>query len=434
VKNDFFNSLMSRLGGMDSPSRPQAWQSATMTLELLLPESWPVSNHSISWCLRKHGSIVDQGETRNLSDLKDKSKDAFVLAWVPTRDVLLTRLSMPTRSKRRIEQALPYALEEILLNDPDTQHYTYTRATDNDLAVAIVARETIADWINELNESGLPVRALLPTLLGLPYSVQTATLVQEDNQLCLRTGNYSGLSLAVQPDSHPPELLKPILDEARSNDNLTSIDIYNMDDSTNWDDWHKLLALEIRSGQQPLFSLLNPVSCPLNLMHGEYTIQIQKKKQPLNQLKLAAIMATVGLFLLLTQHLIDAWQLSTTNETLQKEMVSLFRKTFPKVPVRDPVAAQMNQKYNELIGGSSAGGAFMNLLSSTTSLLQNTGNYSLTTINYNDKKLTLNINLKDYAALDQIKGKAADYGLKVEVLSANRRENLIAGRIRITGS
>lgn len=427
---------MSRLGGADSRPRSHAWQTAAVTLELLLPEGWPVSGNIINWCVRKHGSIVDEGQTHNLAELKDRAKDAFVLAWLPTRDVLLTRLTMPTRRKRRIEQALPYALEEILLKEPDTQHYTYTRATDDELAVAIVAQETISDWINELNESGLPVRALLPTLLGLPYSDQTATLVQDNNQLCLRTGIYSGLSLAVQPQpgSHPPELLKPVIEEAITRDRLESIDIYNMDDATDWDNWHKSLELKIRSGQQPLFSLLSPASCPLNLMHGEHTIQIEKKEQPFNQLKPAAIMATVGFCLLLSQQLVDAWQLSSTNDALHKEMISLYKKTFPGAKaIRDPVL-QMQQRHSELMGGSAAGGAFMSLLANTTSLLQSTGTYSLTTINYNDQKLTLNINLKDYAALDQIKSKAADHGLNIEVLSANRRENQIAGRIRITGS
>jgi general secretion pathway protein L len=425
---------MSRLGGAESRPRSHAWQTAAVTLELLLPEGWPVSGNIINWCLRKNGSIVDEGQTRNLAELKDKAKDAFVLAWLPTRDVLLTRLSMPTQRKRRIEQALPYALEEILLKEPDTQHYTYTRAADDELAVAIVAKETISDWINELNESGLAVRALLPTLLGLPYSDHTATLVQDNNQLYLRTGIYSGLSLAAQTGNHPPELLKPVIDEAKARDKLESIDIYNMDAATDWDYWHKLLELEIRSGQQPLFSLLSPASCPLNLMHGEHTIQIQKKKQPFNQLKPAAIMATVGFCLLLSQQLVDAWQLSRTNDALQKEMISLYKKTFPGAKaIRDPVL-QMQQRHSELMGGSAAGGAFMSLLANTTSLLQSTGAYSLTTISYNDKKLTLNINLKDYAALDQIKSKATDHGLNLEVLSANRRENQIAGRIRITGS
>lgn len=425
---------MGHLGGMDMPPRSQAWQTAATTLELLLPENWPVGGNTVRWCLRKHGSIVDEGETRSLADLKDKAKDAFVLAWLPARDVLLTRLSMPTRRKRRIEQALPYALEEVLLKEPNTQHYTYIRATDNELAVAIVAKETISDWIDELNESGLPVRALLPTLLGLPYSDQTATLVQDNNRLCLRTGIYNGLSLAVQPDSRPPELLKPIIDEAKNRDNLDSIDIYNMDATTDWDSWYQVLGLEIRSGLQPLSSMLSPASCPLNLMHGEHSIEIQKKKRPLNQLRHAAVMAAVGFSLLLSQQLIDAWQLSTTNDAIQKEIISLYKKTFPDAKaIRDPVV-QMQQRHNELIGGSAAGGAFVHLLANTTSLLQSTGAYSLTTISYNEQKLTLNINLKDYAALDQIKNKAADHGLNIEVLSANRRENQIAGRIRITGS
>ncbi|MBE9516036.1 MAG: type II secretion system protein GspL [Proteobacteria bacterium] len=436
VKNDFLNFLMSRLtsAGTGGTARAQAWQTAPVTLELLLPDNWPVGDSAISWCLRKHGSITDEGATRNLGELKEKAKDAFVLAWVPSRDVLLTHLNMPTRSRSRIEQALPYALEDILLNEPDTQHYTHLRAGADELAVAVVAREAISDWVKELNESGLPVRALLPTPLGLPFAEQTATLIQENGQLCLRTGSHDGMALMGHTKDPLPTLLKPILDEAKSRNSLSSIDIYNLDPDTDWEQWHKDLELEIQSGHQPMLSLLNPGHCPFNLMHGDYTVQQQQESRPLSQFRPAAIMAAIGFSLLISQHIIDAWQLSRENSALQKEMTSLYKKTFPDAKaIRDPVI-QMQQQYNEIAGGGTGSDAFIGLLSRTTSLLKSAGTYTLTTISYNDKKLMLNINLKDYASLDQLKNKAADHGLTLDVVSANRRENQIAGRIRISGT
>lgn len=431
MKTDLYNLIKNRIGNLGGENRSQPWQSASPTLELLIPEGWPENSASIDWCLRKDGNIVDEGQTRQLTELAEMSKTAYVLAWVPVRDVLLTTISMPTQRKSRIEQALPYALEDVLLRDIDTQHFSYTRTENNEVAIAVINKQSIATWLDEFRKYNLPLRAMLPTTLGLPVTDESLTLFN-DSQAWLRIDRYTGLLLPAENEEELLGYVRNVVAESAENRKISSVEVYNPEPDTDWDKWHSTLGVEIKSGHQPVLSLLHPANCPLSLMHGAYTIQIRNEKNQANKLRPAIIMAVSGIVLLLTMHIYDAWHLSAQNKQLQKEMLSLYRKTFPDEKViRDPYL-QMQRQYEATVSGSSGSGSFIALLERTTSLLGSSGVYELSTINYKDNKITLNISLQDYAALDLIKNRAADHGLTVEILSANRRENQIAGRIRIS--
>lgn len=430
MKSEYFNTLRTKLGSMKQPGdTSQPWQSAGMTLELLLPDGWPVKSSSISWCLRKDGNIIDEGETRDLAELVNRSKGAYVLAWAPAKDVLLTRINMPTRRKSRIEQALPYALEDILLKDPDSQHFTHTRINGNELAIAVIAKQAIATWVDEFREHGLPVRAILPVTLGLPVTDNAITVNLDNNHIWARISKYQGISLPALNLDQVPALIRTMI--SGTDNSITSMDVYNMHHDANWEQWHELTGIEIRSGHQPLLDLIKPSRCPINIMHGNYVIQIQSESKPLSQFRPAMAMTGLALFLLLAQQVIDVWQLSRLDNSLQKEMLQLYRKTFPAEKViRDPFL-QMKQKFNDVSGHSPDKDLFISLLGKTTALLRTSGNFTLSTVSYSNNKLTLNITLKDYAALDSLKSMASEHGLEFEVLSANRRENEIAGRIRL---
>src|SRR6266699_6710477 len=106
-------------------------------LELWLPRDWPRDDADLRWRRVVSTGAVRQGSQRGLEGLAPAEE---IIVWTPAAETLLLRASLPTRSAAKIVQALPYALEEQLIEPPERLHFAYTHEADGSLAVAVTSR------------------------------------------------------------------------------------------------------------------------------------------------------------------------------------------------------------------------------------------------------------------------------------------------------
>src|SRR6266853_1602335 len=106
-------------------------------LELWLPHDWPRDDAELRWRRVVSTGAVRQGSQRGLEGLAPAEE---IIVWTPAAETLLLRASLPTRSAAKIVQALPYALEEQLIEPPERLHFAYTHEADGSLAVAVTSR------------------------------------------------------------------------------------------------------------------------------------------------------------------------------------------------------------------------------------------------------------------------------------------------------
>ncbi|MDH5633666.1 MAG: type II secretion system protein GspL [Gammaproteobacteria bacterium] len=443
MNSSLFISIKQKIAALQTrKAKAESWQSAPVTLEIFLPQSWSKNTSTglaegstsatiaepIAWCLRKNNLVVEQGNVDTLGKLKEQARGANIIAWAPANAVLLTSLQMPTTRRKRIEQALPYAMEDIILGDPSNQHFVYSPGTDSGLSIAVVNKVLIGEWKQVFEQAGLYVRAVLPLPLGLPYGDSSAVLAKDADCCCLRTSESKGLSVPCSDNNTLLTSLKSALSSTESP--ITRLNVYNFDETTEWENWHSALDLEIRSGNQPLVNLLHPRHCSLNLLQGQYSIQPAETTTPLYRLRSAAVMAGIAIAALFVLQAGDAYRLKQESNRIQQEMLSLFRTTFPDAKVIVDPVLQMQQKFNELRGGG--GDAFLGLLMKVTPVLTGGDHVTISSISYGGADLTINLTVKDYAALDTLKQRANAASIKLEVLSANRVENKVSGRIKLS--
>ncbi|CAA6810569.1 MAG: Type II secretion system protein L, partial [uncultured Thiotrichaceae bacterium] len=125
-----------------------------------------------------------------------------VILLIPTRDILLINTTLTTTNSRHLKQALPYALEENLVEDPALQHFVWQARKDapNVLDVAVIARETLKNWMALLKKHRIKARAILPDVFALPIAEDehaVPTFVQHSGQVLVRTGPMSGFSCSA---------------------------------------------------------------------------------------------------------------------------------------------------------------------------------------------------------------------------------------------
>src|SRR6266478_5882701 len=189
-----------------------AWRSkGGDRLELWLPPNWPAEDSELRWSRVAPGGAVRQGSQRGLEGLAPAED---IIVWTPAAETLLLRARLPTRSSAKIAQALPYALEEQLIEPPESLHFAFAQETDGALAVAVTRRERMESWLAALAAAGLAPTRLAPVTLSLPLADRAWTLSFVDGEIVLRSGVRAGLGGPAE--ARPPAWLHAALAEARS--------------------------------------------------------------------------------------------------------------------------------------------------------------------------------------------------------------------------
>jgi len=135
-----------------------------------------------------------------------------VIVLVPGVDILLTSVSVPTRRRQRIAEAVPYLLEDQLAADVDRIHFALGEHNDRgEISVAVVSTARLEEWLSHLQEYGIRPDQMFPDVLALPYQTGQWTVMLDDDTVLVRSDRQGGF--AIELDS-AFESIRAALEEA----------------------------------------------------------------------------------------------------------------------------------------------------------------------------------------------------------------------------
>lgn len=398
--------------------------------ELRLPRGWPQSNASIYWRSRSDDKSAGRaGVAESVTELPPAVRAAPLHIWTPPSDTLLTRATLPTRSRARILQALPYALEDQLLEEPENLHFAYTRESDGALAVAVTQRARLNVWLETLKSAGVRAVSLCPANLALPLYPRAWSIALVDNELWVRTGEHAGF-VTVATQDNPPPLLGAALREAAAASNAPQqIIFFSPPAIVDTDAWSSALNVPIVVEATDFWQQARPPA--INLLQTDFG-QAAHLRQLLLPLRPAAIMLVLWFVVMLLIDVGDWVRLRHDHNVYNDEMRSIFQSSFPEVKtVLDP-AAQMQKQLDALQSRGGGPADLLPLLSRVAPVMQtHQARAKLQSIKYGERSLTLVLTLPDYQALDAVKNTLQAASLDVDVLAANGRGNEVEGQLRI---
>lgn len=416
------------------PGRAQkSWGTQGNVLELLLPHGWPEHPGAVRWRLRgaKPG-IATHGDVTELNQIPGLSSYTRVHAWTPAAETLLTSATLPTRSRAKIQQALPYTLEEQLIGEPDKLHFAYREQEDGSLAVAVTARARTQAWVTKLKEAGLHPVSLCPALLALPLHPDAWTLAFLGDEAWVRTGIASGFACTAEEHTLLAMLrtaLREVRNGTRPPKTLTVLQPpAGFDPNT----WASELGLTIQPHKQDFWMTHQESAPAINILQGSFAPTAQMR-QITQALRPAAIMLALWLIGSLGFNTWEWWQLKKTHDNLRQEMTALFKRTFPEAQVVVDPALQMQRLLGDLEGkgGKSTGASLLPILGEIAPVMQSNTQIKLRAMQFSENKLTLEITLPDFQAMETIKTALGARGMQVEVLGANSTAAGIEGRLRL---
>jgi general secretion pathway protein L len=395
-----------------------------------------LSCDQVSWTIRS--AVGSESASGSLDQAAQQAKGRRTLVLVPSSELLITSVNIPTRNRQRLLQAIPFSLENELTEDIDELHFAAGNMDSNNITpVAVVSRSQLEAWLETLESAGIEPLGMFPDILSLPIESDAWSLYENQHQLQIRTQNNMGycvdgvnggefLNLALQQaaESTPQKLILYRLNGVDSELDLPIIapeceiierEIAKPDDIT------QLLAENLHEKQS------------LNLLQGEY-LRVDKTTLQWKRWLPAAVMALILIVLSIGSSIQEYNHYDEQSKQLHAQIRETFQQAFPDVKrIVDP-KAQMEQRLKSLQRGQSGGFAqFASLFVPSASVIKNSPNTTLQNISFRDGQLNLQLTIKELQALETLKKTIESKRLTVEIRSANAADNQVTSHLRITG-
>lgn len=399
------------------------------TLLIRLPESSDAAVESV--CLNDLGKPIAGSRHETLAAAATQTAGRRVVVLVPGSEVLLARAAVPTTNRQRARKAVPFALEDMLAADIDDLHFALgARDAEGQWPVAVVARARMDEWLRQLHEAGILPDRLLPEALALPLEAGAGGLLLEAGGALLRDQPWSAQVLA-------PDML-PALLELLASRTEAGIELQVWHCGGALPVWLERVSAKVEpcaDGALNVFAAGLAQAGQLDLLQGPYS-----RKEQYGRLwrpwRAAAALLLIGI-------VVSAIQLGLRQRALQAEAAALatqiedvYKQAFPGGRIVNP-RAQMEQQLNSLRrarGG--VGDDFLGLVAQLGGVFAATPGIELTSANFRDGYLDVELTAGDVQVLDRLKQKiTAKGGLSVEIQSATTGDNQrVQGRLRIQGA
>lgn len=266
--------------------------------------------------LHSSGQVPDAA---SLASLQPDVQDNPVIALVPACDVILRAVDLPGRLNRKTQKALPFLLEESVVDDPESLHVTVLAWASPTVHLAAVSRSLMQEWCGWLESAGLRVDKMLPDIFALPLTEGGCRWSLGEQHL-IRESHWQGMTLESV-------LLAALPDERTSG----------------WQSCCSETAMHIAHLPDA------------NLLNGEW--KPQRQKIPLHDgWRWPGYLLALSLLLALTLFGLERFQQYREVSRLEAQMQALYQQAFPGSPTAGDPWREFNLK------AARNRGAFLSLL------------------------------------------------------------------------
>ena len=333
-----------------------------------------------------------------------------VILLVPIEDVLTVPVTIPSRQARKIRQALPYMLEELLFAPLESVHIAILGRTEpNTVHVAAVAHERMRAWAGLFKDMGLTLRAMLPDalLLPLPGTRLAMHVDTSADRVLVRLGPAQGFGCAPAALAN---FLKASGAESRELEECSG----------------SLLSLAREEYGRDAAGYER-----MNLLQGAYSVN--GKKQGLREwLVPLAIAVSLVLVAQVGFNLISGYVLGERARELQREATALYQELFPADTRIVNIRTQMQGHLAAQAPAPSSRASFQHLLVEIAGGLTEGMEIQRLRYDANSGQLDVDVKAANYAEFDAMQKALDGRGLELKISSASQEGDGILGRLNIS--
>jgi general secretion pathway protein L len=392
-----------------------------------------------SWLIvDPRGSAVGQPQTGPLSLAAARAPGRRICVLVPGNDVLLTEPDVPAKAGTKLQQVVPYALEEQLAEDIDNLHFAIGRRVGDSTRtpVAVVARALMDEWLTLLKSNGLDPEALYADSDLLPLNPGQSVALLEEDVIVVRPPAGSPVTL-------PADALGEALEIAQSTPSEPGAAGRGLILYTGAAEWQQhsaqVEALRERfdgikiqlltGGPLSLFGQQLPLNSPINLLQGIYA-PTTSRTVGWRAWRIAATLLVCLVGLHVAGKAAELSLLKSREHKLDTSLNETFHSAMPGEQSTINARARMEQRLAATRAGNSAGG----LLSALEALAQahnSAPGTAIEALSYRDGGLEMKITAPDASSLDHVTQTLKSSGWQANLTSGNVVKSGYEGRVEI---
>ncbi len=394
---------------------------------------------ALAWvAVDRRGQLTLAPASGSASDLAAASTGHRVVLLVPGEDVLHLAATLPSGSDSRLAQLLPFALEEQVAEDIDSQHFTVgPKLPDGTTATDVVARSRMAEWLALQDQWGVQFAAihseseLVPEVEGhlvLLIDRDTLTLRAPGRRPALLPMEDLWLSLELGLGSQASELSQyHVLVHATAVDwQRHSAQVEALRER-----FASLKVQLLSSGVLPFLAQQVPVTRPINLRQGAYAPP-REVAGSWRAWRLAASLAAALLVLHVAAQALEWRNLRAAERTLDAEISQTLQGVAPGERYGADFRRRMEGRLSAARAGASQRDSLLGMLTSLAQARQNSPATRVDALSYRKGSLELRVRGPDAGSLDAINQALRNSGLKSDLTSGTPGKGSYEGRMQIS--
>ncbi len=339
---------------------------------------------------------------------------------IPSTDVILTQVNIPSNKLQKIIQAIPYALEEQLIDEVENLHFAVGQPVAGNIPVVVIAKTCLENYLQRLQEVSFQPAVLMPDVFAVPYRSNNWIVMYVDDIVLVRTGLQTGfaieadnLNFMLQMDvaNNPPEQIMVI-------NHKTTMDLTNL----------QALGIPIKTISNNILDGIID-NKQLNLLQGEYRIQNN------NSLRHWWLTIALGLILgglYIVEQVMEYRDLSQQRQFLNQQITETYRNTFPEARKIVNPKVQMEQKLVALRERQQVNEVFLSTLNKITSALKAIPNLIIKKITFRQQKLDLYLTINNFQALEKFQTNLNKLDITVKIKSAASQNRKVETHVQIS--
>lgn len=382
---------------------------------------------------------MGQPQTGPLTLAAPRAAGRRVCVLVPGTDVLLVEPDVPMKAGTKLQQVVPYALEEQLADDIDDLHFAIGKRSGESTRtpVAVVRRVLMDEWLMTLRANGIEPDAMYADSDLLPQNPGQAVALLEEDVVVVRPP-------LAPPVTLPADALGEALEIARqATPELEATGIRGLVLYTGAAEWHQhsaqVEALRERfdgikiqlltGGPLALFAQQLPTTGAINLLQGSYT-PTQSRTVGWQAWRVAAILLACLVGLHVAGKATELTMLKHNEKKLDTSIGETFHQAMPGERNTLDARRRLESRLNAIRGGADSSGLLPALQALVEARKAAPGTL-VQALSFRDGAVELKMSAPDAASLDHMSQSLTASGWHAQLTSGNTVGSGYEGRIQI---
>ena len=361
-----------------------------------------------------------------------------VCVLVGGADVLLAAPEVPVKAGAKLQQLVPYALEEHLAEDIEDLQFALGKRSHEStrVPVAVVARALLDQWLATLRAAGIEPDVMYADSELLPENPGQAVALLEADAVSVRPPGGTSVTL-------PADALAEALEIARGGAESSATGGRGLIFYTGAPEWQQHSAQVeaarpyfdgikvqlLTAGPLALYAQQLPTTQAINLLQGDYA-PVSSRGTALKAWRVAA-MLLAGLIGLHLAGKVAELQVLRRHE---HQLDSSIRETFRSAMHTEASAADARRLMEKRLAGAPGSGGLLPALQALVQARDAAPGTSVQSLNFHGGALEMKLSAPDASSLDRVSQSLRSSGWQADLTGGTNSGSAYEGRIQMHSS